>query len=93
MLKAAYRRGRANRGVCGETTCRCTFSLGFDVTLIADAYSTWDNDALIADQIIAHTNQTLAGWLVQPVPTRAVRFAPPANAAAAAASSAGPAPR
>jgi hypothetical protein len=32
---------------------------GFEVTLAADAHTTWDNDVLTAEQIIAHVNATL----------------------------------
>ena len=55
----------AQSEVCVDTTCRRAFSLGFDVTLVADAHSTWDNAVLTADQIIRHTNQTLAGRFVR----------------------------
>ena len=33
--------------------------------LVSDGHSTWDNGTLTADQIIRHTNATLAGWFVQ----------------------------
>ena len=49
---------------CVDTTCRRAFSLGFEVFLVSDAHSTWDNENLTADQIIRHTNQTLSGWFV-----------------------------
>jgi nicotinamidase-related amidase len=55
----------AQTEVCVDTTCRRAFSLGFNVTLVSDAHSTWGNDTLTADQIISHTNQTLAGWFVR----------------------------
>jgi len=55
----------AQSEVCVDTTCRRAFTLGFDATLVSDAHSTWDNDTLTADQIIRHTNETLAGWFVQ----------------------------
>ena len=54
----------AQTEVCVDTTCRRAYALGFDVSLVSDAHSTWDNKILTADQIIRHTNQTLAGWLV-----------------------------
>ncbi len=44
---------------CVDTTCRRAFSLGYDVTLVSDAHSTWDTSVLSADQIIAHHNKTL----------------------------------
>lgn len=49
---------------CVDTTCRRAASLGFDVTLVADGHSTWPNRTLTAEQIVAHTNQTLAGGFV-----------------------------
>ncbi len=54
----------AQTEVCVDTTCRRAFSLGFDVALVSDGHSTWDNGTLSADQIIDHTNETLAGWFV-----------------------------
>jgi nicotinamidase-related amidase len=55
----------AQSEICVDTTCRRAFSLGFEVTLVSDGHGTWDNDVLTADQIIRHTNQTLAGWFVK----------------------------
>jgi nicotinamidase-related amidase len=46
--------------VCIDTTARRAISLGYDVTLVADGHSTYDNEILTAEQIIAHTNATLA---------------------------------
>jgi len=43
---------------CVDTTCRTAVSLGYDVTLAADAHTTVD-DVLPAPQIIAHHNSTL----------------------------------
>jgi len=57
---------------CVDTTCRRAFSLGFGVTLVSDGHSTWDNATLTADQIIRHTNETLAGWFVYPARTNEV---------------------
>ena len=62
----------AQSEVCVDTTCRRAFALGLDVVLVSDAHSTWDNAALTADQIIAHTNLTLAGWFVRVAPTNEV---------------------
>lgn len=50
---------------CVDTTCRRAYSLGYDVTLVKDAHSTWDTEALNAAQIIDHHNQNLAGWFVK----------------------------
>jgi nicotinamidase-related amidase len=50
---------------CIDTTCRRAYSLGYDVTLVKDAHSTWDTDCLTAPQIIAHHNNVLGGWFVE----------------------------
>ncbi|MFX1513447.1 MAG: cysteine hydrolase family protein [Promethearchaeota archaeon] len=47
---------------CVDTTCRQAFSLGYEVTLVKDAHSTWDSSLLTAQQIIAHHNAVLAGF-------------------------------
>jgi nicotinamidase-related amidase len=47
--------------VCVDTTCRHAFSLGYHVTLVADAHSTSDRDELSATQIIQHHNRNLHG--------------------------------
>lgn len=47
--------------VCVDTTCRHAFSLGYHVTLVADAHSTSDRDELSATQIIQHHNGNLHG--------------------------------
>ena len=44
---------------CVDTTCRRATTLGYDVTLVSDAHSTTDNEAISAAQIIAHHNATL----------------------------------
>lgn len=49
---------------CVDTTCRRAFSLGYHVTLVADAHSTWDKDDLTASQIIHHHNDILHHWFV-----------------------------
>jgi nicotinamidase-related amidase len=59
----------AQTEVCVDTTCRRAFTRGFDVSLVSDGHSTWDNDTLTAEQIIRHTNETLAGWCVRLVHT------------------------
>ncbi|WP_043934296.1 cysteine hydrolase family protein [Bacillus sp. EB01] len=46
---------------CIDTTCRRATTLGYDVTLVADAHSTTDNKVLSASQIIAHHNENLQG--------------------------------
>jgi nicotinamidase-related amidase len=67
---------------CVDTTCRRAFSLGFEVTLAADAHTTWDSsafwpgsgDSLRAEQIIAHYNRVLGDGFARVVPAAAVRF-------------------
>jgi nicotinamidase-related amidase len=44
---------------CIDTTCRRARSLGYSVTLLQDAHSTWDNPHLPARQIIDHHNHVL----------------------------------
>ena len=50
---------------CVDTTCRRAYSLGYDVTLVEDGHSTWDNKYITAQQVIAHHNNTLNGWAVR----------------------------
>ena len=50
--------------VCVDTTCRKAFSLGYKVTLVTDAHSTWDSTELSAQQIINHHNQVLRWFAV-----------------------------
>lgn len=47
---------------CVDTTIRRATTMGYNVTLVGDAHSTYDNDVLTAAQIIAHTNNTLNGF-------------------------------
>lgn len=47
---------------CVDTTCRRAVSLGFDVTLVADAHTTADSGDLQVEQIIAHHNALLDGF-------------------------------
>ncbi len=49
---------------CVDTTSRRAFTLGYDVTLIENGHSTWDNKYITAEQVIAHHNNTLDGWAV-----------------------------
>jgi len=44
---------------CIDTTCRAAFARGFNVTLVADGHTTFDNEILPAATIIRHHNQTL----------------------------------
>ena len=46
--------------MCVDTTCRAAISCDYDVTLVSDAHSTWDDDGgLSAGQIVEHHNRTL----------------------------------
>ncbi|OPA73806.1 cysteine hydrolase [Paenibacillus selenitireducens] len=45
--------------LCVDTTCRRAFSLGYKVTLVKDAHSTWGSQDLTAIQIINHHNSIL----------------------------------
>jgi len=47
---------------CVDTTCRRAVTLGYDVTLAADAHLTRDTAILTATQIIAHHNLLLEGF-------------------------------
>jgi nicotinamidase-related amidase len=47
---------------CVDTTARRAVSLGYDVTLVADAHTTWDSRSLPASKIVAHHNETLYGF-------------------------------
>jgi nicotinamidase-related amidase len=49
---------------CVDTTCRRAKSLGYAVTLVKDAHSTWNSRTLTARQIIDHHNEVL-GWFGQ----------------------------
>jgi nicotinamidase-related amidase len=47
---------------CVDTTCRRAVTLGYDVTLVADAHLTRDTPVMTAAQIIAHHNLLLDGF-------------------------------
>ncbi|MFT8318744.1 MAG: cysteine hydrolase family protein [Sporolactobacillus sp.] len=59
--------------VCVDTTCRRAFSLGYEVTLVTDAHSTWDTAELTAKQIINHHNQVLK-WFASTQTTEEILF-------------------
>lgn len=50
---------------CIDTNCRVARNLGYDVTLAADAHSTFDGSGLTAAQIIAHHNRVLGSSTVR----------------------------
>ena len=59
---------------CVDTTCRRACSMGYDVTLVEDGHSTWDNKYITAEQVIAHHNNTLDGWAVTLKPAKDIHF-------------------
>jgi len=59
---------------CVDTTCRRAYSLGYEVTLVEDGHSTWDNKHITAKQVIAHHNNTLDGWAVALKPAEDIQF-------------------
>ncbi len=61
---------------CVDTTTRRAFSLDYDVTLVADAHSTFDFDdsPITAAQIIAHHTDVLSGF-AKVVPAAEIEFA------------------
>ncbi len=59
--------------MCVDTTCRRAASLGYDVSLVTDAHSTWNSSILTAEQIIAHHNKSLR-WFATPVTAAEVTF-------------------
>ena len=50
---------------CVDTACRRAFSHGYQITLVEDGHSTWDNKYLRAEQIIKHHNLTLGSSFVK----------------------------
>jgi nicotinamidase-related amidase len=61
--------------LCIDTACRSALHRDFNVTLAADAHSTWNSKHLTAAQIIAHHNATLANL---PHPTKEIVVRPSA---------------
>ena len=59
---------------CIDTTCRRAFSLGYQVTLVADAHSTYDRGSLSATQIIELENSVLGSWFASLKRAVDVRF-------------------
>jgi nicotinamidase-related amidase len=59
---------------CIDTACRVAQSLGYDVTLAADAHSTFDSPELSASQIIAHHNRVLSGIVGRVMPANEIQF-------------------
>jgi len=59
---------------CVDTTSRRAYTLGYDVTLVENGHSTWDNRHISAEQVIAHHNNTLDGWAVTVKPANDIQF-------------------
>ena len=57
---------------CVDTTCRRAVTLGYDVTLVADAHLTRDTPVLTAAQIIGHHNLLLDGFDAGPCSIKVV---------------------
>ncbi len=81
---------------CVDTTCRRASSLGYDVTLAADAHGTGDSAGLTAEQKIAYHNAVLADVATDhPIvirPTAEITFDGNATSAAPQLDAAGTAP-
>jgi nicotinamidase-related amidase len=59
--------------MCVDTTTRRAYSLGYDVTVVKDAHSTFHTPGLTAEQIIGHHNNTLR-WFAAVVPAEEITF-------------------
>ncbi|MBS4176514.1 cysteine hydrolase family protein [Lederbergia citrea] len=59
---------------CIDTTSRRAFSLGYNVTLVKDAHTTWDSDTLCAKQIINHHNEVLGNAFATLKETKEIQF-------------------
>ena len=59
---------------CIDTTCRRAFSLGYNVTLVKDAHSTWDTRILSAAKIIEHHNSVLSGFFATLKEEKEIKF-------------------
>jgi nicotinamidase-related amidase len=57
---------------CVDTTCRRAFSLGYDVTLVQDAHSTWNTKRMTAEQIVDHHNRVLGDGFARLQPAREI---------------------
>jgi len=50
---------------CVDTTCRRTFSMGYDAILVEDAHTTFSSDMLSGGQIVEHHNEVLGNRFVK----------------------------
>lgn len=60
---------------CIDTTCRRAGSLGYKVTLVEDAHSTWDSKHLRARDIVAHHSFVLGCGFVSLARSDSIDFA------------------
>jgi nicotinamidase-related amidase len=51
--------------MCVDSACRAAKALGYQVVLASDAHTTFDNQVLPAERIVAHHNNTLDGAFVE----------------------------
>jgi len=65
---------------CVDTTCRRAFSLGYGVTLAADAHGTWDSDLLSAAQVISHHNEVMGNGFAEVASSGEISFEEPVRA-------------
>ena len=59
---------------CVDTTCRRAFSLGYQVTLLEDAHSTWNGPVISGVAKIAHHNNILGGRFVRLAKSELINF-------------------
>ncbi len=59
---------------CVDSTVRAAFGLGYEVVLVSDAHTTFDNGVLTGAQIRAHHNRTLGGDFARAVPSAGIAF-------------------
>ena len=60
--------------MCVDSACRAAKALGYRVTLVYDAHTTFDNDVLPAERIVAHHNRTLDGVFAELAIAAEIRF-------------------
>jgi nicotinamidase-related amidase len=59
---------------CVDTACRVAREFGFEPVLASDGHSCMDTPAMVARDIIAHHNTTLAGAIATVLPAEAIAF-------------------
>ncbi len=65
----------AQTEICVDTTCRRSFSLGFETIVVSDGHSTWDGNGLTARQIVRHHNAIWSGRFATLLPAAQIDFA------------------